>query len=326
MPDFILTFLKTALHVLIFPGLLFVAIGGLLLAGIDRKVLARMQRRIGPPIVQPFFDFFKLMGKETIIPNAARPAIYKAAPLIGTASLAIMMLFFPLFGHQAAWGSTADLIVILYLMTIPAVAIIVGGSASGSPFAGIGISREMVTMMAYELPLVLVFLAAAKKVGGTSLVFSLDSITAWQQANGCLLFHWAMIPAALALLLVIPAEVGTQPFDVAEAETEICEGPLIEYSGAPLAMYKLNTAMKMFVMTALFTVLFLGGINLGGGVLGWVLGGLLLFAICAVLTILCMTLIHAVTARLKVEHLFKFYWTVVAGLALVSLVLVWFGL
>ena len=143
-----------------------------------------------------------------------------------------------------------------------------------------------------------------------------------------------MIPAALAMLLVIPAEVGTQPFDVAEAETEICEGPLIEYSGAPLGLFKLNTAMKMFVMTALFCVLFLNGFAVSitlpavwlGKILTILVNALILFAICLVITLLCMTLIHAVTARLKIEHLFKFYWTVVAGLALVSLILVWCGL
>ena len=130
------------------------------------------------------------------------------------------------------------------------------------------------------------------------------------------------MPAAIAMMLVIPAEVGTQPFDVAEAETEICEGPLIEYSGAPLGLFKLNTAMKMLIMTALFTALFLGG--LGTGIVA--LNALILVAVCIVLTVLCMTTIHAVTARLKIEHLFKFYWTIVVGLAALSLVLVWFGL
>ena len=64
--------------------------------------------------------------------------------------------------------------------------------------------------------------------------------------------HWSMIPAAIAMLLVIPSEVGSHPFDVAEAETEICEGPLVEYSGALLGVYKLNHAIKMFILTALF--------------------------------------------------------------------------
>ena len=309
------------LYILIFTGILFVAVIGLLLAGIDRKILARMQKRVGPPLIQPFYDFFKLMGKETIIPHAANKAAYLAAPVIGFVSLVVMMLFIPVFGFSAFSGK-ADLIVILYLLTIPAVSLIIGGSASGSPYAGIGISREMVTMMAYELPLVIVLLAVAKKVGGDSLCFSLQEIVAWQSANGLIISKWALIPAALAMLLVIPAEVGTQPFDVAEAETEICEGPLVEYSGAPLAVFKLNTAIKMFIMTALFTSLFLGGISTG--IIALDAG--IFVAICAVLTIICMTLVHAITARLKIEHLFKFYWTIVAGLALISLILVWIGL
>ena len=316
-----MTVLQNLFYLLVFPGLLFVTVVGLLLAGIDRKVLARMQKRVGPPIIQPFYDFFKLMGKETIIPHAANRTVFLAAPVVGFVSLVVLMLFIPVFGFSAFSGK-ADLIVVLYLLTIPAVAMIVGGSASGSPYAGIGISREMVTMIAYELPLIVILLSVAKRVGGDSLCFSLQEIVEWQQQNGCILFHWSMIPAALAMLLIIPAEVGTQPFDVAEAETEICEGPLIEYSGAPLGLFKLNTAMKMLIMTALFTALFLGG--LGTGIVA--LNALILVAVCIVLTVLCMTTIHAVTARLKIEHLFKFYWTIVVGLAALSLVLVWLGL
>ena len=313
--------LMSLFHILVFPGFLFVAVIGLLLAGIDRKVLARMQKRIGPPIVQPFYDFFKLLGKETIVPHAANRRVYLAAPVIGLVSLVVLATFIPVFSFSAFSGN-ADLIVVLYLLTMASVALIIGGSASGSPFAGIGISREMVAMMAYELPLVIVLLSVAKKVGGDSLCFSLQQIVEWQANNGSALFHWSLIPAALAMLLVIPAEVGTQPFDVAEAETEICEGPLVEYSGAPLGVFKLNTAMKMFIMTSLFTALFLGGIDTGIVALNAVI----LVAICIVLTLLCMTLIHAICARLKIEHLFKFYWTVVAGLASLSLILVWFGL
>jgi len=177
--------------------------------------------------------------------------------------------------------------------------------------------------MSYELPFVMILLAVAKKAGGAAgMTFSMDAITAFQRANGSFLFTWSMIPAAIAFLLVIPAEVGMQPFDVAEAETEICEGPLIEYSGAALGLFKLGTAMKMLIMTGLFTALFLGGVSTG--MIG--LDIILFVIICIVLTVLCMTTVHAVTARLKIEHLFKFFWTFVAGLALVSLVLVWCGL
>ena len=243
--------------------------------------------------------------------------MYLWAPVVGMVSLAVTMLFIPICGFSAFSG-TADLLVVLYLLTIPAVCLIVGGSASGSPFAGVGISREMVAMMSYELPLVLVLLSVARQVGSLSL----QDIAAYQAANGCLLFHWSMIPAALAMLLVIPAEAGCHPFDVAEAETEICEGPLAENSGAPLGVFKLNHAMKLFVLTALFCALFLGGITSGIAPVDV----LIVFALCAVVMIVCVTLLHGICARLRVEQVFKFYWTVVTGLALVSLILAWFGL
>ena len=327
MVEMILDSLSKAVYILIFPGMLFASIVGLLLAGLDRKVLARMQRRKGPPILQPVYDFLKLMGKETIIPHAANKWAFLGAPILGFVSLIVIMFFLPLCGYRFAFGAAAiegDLIIILYLLTIPAVAMIIGGSASGSPFAGIGISREMVAMMAYELPLVIILLAVGKEAGGDAFSFSLVNIVDVQ--NGALPFiaNWKLIPAALAMLLVIPAEVGTQPFDVAEAETEICEGPLVEYSGAPLAMFKLNTAVKMFIMTALFSVLFFGGVNFGiDAWYGYVLNFGVLLAACAGITLLCMTLIHAITARLKIEHMFKFYWTFVTALASISLILVW---
>ena len=313
-------YLKILFNILVFPGCLFVGAMGLLLSGIDRKVLARMQKRVGPPIIQPLYDFLKLLGKETIVPKAANRKVFLGAPVVGFAALVVTAALIPVLGYRAFEGS-ADLIVLLYLLTSPAVALIIGGSSSGNPYAGIGISREMVTMMSYELPLICIFLAVAKKVGGSTLCFSLSQIAAYQQANGSLIGCVSLIPAAAAMLLVIPAEVGTQPFDVAEAETEILEGPLIEYSGAPLAVFKLNTSMKMYIMTALFSALFLGGLATGVTALDVLIQVLL----CIALTLICMTTIHAVTARLKIEHLFKFYWTVVAGLAALSLVLVWLG-
>ena len=147
-------------YILIFPGFLFCFLAGMLLSGIDRKLVARMQKRVGPPILQPFYDFFKLMGKETIVPAAASRTVFLMAPLVGLAALVVIQLFIPIFSFQAFSG-VADVIVILYLLLIPALAIIMGGAASGSPYAGVGLSREMVTVIACELPLVLVLLAPA---------------------------------------------------------------------------------------------------------------------------------------------------------------------
>lgn len=310
--------------ILIFPGFLFCFFCGMLLCGIERKAVARMQKRIGPPVLQPWYDFFKLCGKETIVPAAANKIVFLLAPVIGLTALVVIQLFIPVYGFTAFSGQ-ADIIVILYLLLVPALAEIFGAAASGSPYAGVGLSREMVTVISCELPLVLVLLAVGKAVGdavGTGVCFSLQTIAEYQMENGSLITRFSMIPAAAALLLVIPGELGTHPFDVAEAETEICEGMLAEYSGPPLAIYKLTHAVKFLTMTSLFAALFLGGI--GTGIM--TADALIILGIGAVITVCVVALANAAAARLKVEQLFKFYWTFVSGLAALSLILAWFGL
>ncbi|MBQ2960502.1 MAG: NADH-quinone oxidoreductase subunit H [Oscillospiraceae bacterium] len=311
-------------YILIFPGFLFCFLIGMLLCGIDRKLVARMQKRVGPPILQPFYDFFKLMGKETIIPAQANRTVFLVAPLFGLAALVVIQMFIPIFSFSAFSGM-ADIIVILYLLLIPALSAIMGAAATGSPYAGVGLSREMVVIISCELPLVMVLLAVAKTVGdalGVGLCFSLSDIAAYQAVNGSLITKLSMIPAALAFMMVIPGETGNHPFDAAEAETELCEGMLAEYSGAPLGVYKLSHAIKMLTLTSLFVALFLGG--LGTGIV--ILDAIIMVVICVVLTAVCISLVHAITARLKIEQIFKYYWTVVSGLALISLVLAWYGL
>jgi len=320
----LITVLKYLGYILVFPGFLFCFMCGMLLCGIDRKLVAKMQKRVGPPILQPFYDFFKLCGKETIVPAAASKTVFLAAPLVGLAALVVIQLFIPIFNFSAFSGM-ADIIVILYLLLIPALATILGGAASGSPYAGVGLSREMVTIISCELPLVLVLLAVGKTVGnamGTGLSFSFSDIAAYQAAHGSLILKASMIPAAVAMLMVIPGETGNHPFDAAEAETEICEGLLAEYSGAPLGVFKLSHAIKMLTLTSMFVALFLGGI--GTGII--VLDALIMFVLCVVITAVSISLVHAVTARLKIEQIFKYYWTVVSALALLSLVLAWYGL
>ena len=325
-----MTFLINLVQLLIFPGLLFCVVFGVLMAGIDRKLVARMQRRVGPPILQPWYDFVKCCAKETIIPRCAKKAIFIGAPYLGLACLIVIALFIPVGSYGSAFTAGADLVVILYLLTIAGVTLIIGASSTGAPYAGVGLSREMVAMISYELPFVLVLLAVGRVAGadsGLGCTFSLSTIAAYQAANGPLIAHWALIPAAIAMLLVIPCEVGSHPFDIAEAETEICEGALAEYSGHPLGVFRLSHYVKMYIMTALFCAMFLGGITVGlAGTVGVVVDVLIFLVLCGVVSFICMTLPHAVCARLRVEQVFKFYWTVVAGLAALSLVMVWAGL
>lgn len=318
--------LKELFYVLIFPGVLFSSFFGFLLLGIDRKVVARMQRRIGPPILQPFYDFFKLIGKERIIPSNAARRTFIYAPIIGVISVITVALFIPVNQFNTIFNNYADLIVILYLLAIPALSIIIGGAASGSPYAGIGVSREVVLMLAYELPLVIILITVGFNVGkltGGIATFSLTDIINYQLNSKPLITSWRLIPAALAFLMIIPCEVGTTPFDIAEAETEICEGPLVEYGGAPLAIYKLMQGIKIFIMISLFISLFASGIlpvNLTANIIINLIWQILLIIFILIIVI---SFLRAITARIRIEQAFKFYWTYPTLLSIISLILVW---
>lgn len=313
-------------NVLIFPGLLFCFCLGLLLLGVDRKIVARMQKRIGPPITQPFYDFFKLVGKERIIPGAASRKAYLLAPAIGLIAVISISLFIPINGFKTVFNNYADIVVIVYLLSIPALAIIVGGASSGSPYAGIGASREVVLLLGYELPLVITMLTVGWNVGkmtGTAMTFSLANIVGYQMQNGPSLLSWRLIPAAIAFLMIIPCEIGTTPFDIAEAETEICEGPFVEYGGLSYALYNLTKGIKMFIMASLFIALFASGIIPSGIAGGTILGIIWHIIFVTLLLIIVISLVRATTARIRVEQAFKFYWTYPTLLSVLSLILVW---
>ena len=298
-------------YLILFPGFIFTIIMGLLISGIDRKIVSRMQRRRGPKIIQPFYDIVKLIGKDTIVPRNASSRLFIIAPIIALVSICIVPILFPIYNHVTLFEGTADIVVIIYLLIIPSVAMIVGGIASGSPFASIGISREVVSMIAYELPLITSVLAVCKKAGmisGEGVIYSIS-----------------LLPAAIAFLMILPAKIGSSPFDVAEAETELCEGPLVEYSGLQLGLFKLTHKIKAYVITALFVVLFLGGIGISNTNF-FLLNTLIRIVLSIVISILFLSVVRGVMGRYKSNQMFKFYWIVPTILALLSYILVSFHL
>lgn len=322
--------LKILFYILIFPGGIFTIAISLLLAGIDRKLVARMQLRQGPPLLQPLFDTFKLFGKEVIVPKNANRKTFLLAPIVGLVCILIIPIFIPVFTKIFS-SASADVIVIIYLLTIPAVALVIGGSSSASFFGGIGSSREVVTMIAYELPMVMSILSVCKKAGevmGVGTVYSMAGLELFQITKGIAILNPALIPAAIAFLMVIPAEVGVVPFDMAEAETEICEGPLAEYSGIYLSLYKLTSNIKAYVMSGLFVALFLGGRGLQIFEIDWiniVINIILFILLVFIVMFISVTLVRSICGRLKINQGLKFYWTVPSLLSVISLILVFIG-
>jgi Formate hydrogenlyase subunit 4 len=144
---------------------LFGIIAGLFLMGVDRICAARMQMRQGPPLTQPFTDIRKLLCKDSVVPANAIPSLFNAAPIVAFASAVTVLFYLPLGSILPVGtplpmiGEYGDLILIMYLLTVPALAMVAGGFASGSPYASVGAQREMVTMIAYEFPLAIAIVA-----------------------------------------------------------------------------------------------------------------------------------------------------------------------
>ena len=308
------------LHLLIFPGGVFALAFGLFIKGLDRKVEARLQRRIGPPLVQPFYDIVKLCTKETTIPNTANRNVFLIAPLLGFVGMAVCVTLLPVPGVYEGLANMGDMLVMFYLLAIPAISLMIAGSSSSSPYGTLGFSREMTMMFAYEIPLLLTILAVAMLVGGEGgPEFSLKKVVAFQEEYGSLGFMPLMWPALLAYIAYLPGAIGTPPFDIAEAETELLEGPLLEYSGPPLAFFILASALKAVVVTGLGVVVFFPG-TLGDSTIV----NLVWFIVkCLLLYTVAVTVVKAATGRFRVDQALKFYLMVPTPLALISLMLAW---
>lgn len=317
--------LLAILHMCIFPGGAFALLIGFFYKGLDRRVEARLQRRVGPPLIQPWLDTAKLLTKETLIPDTACKPAFLLAPVVGFTGMAVCAAFIPISGVFGGLSNMGDLLVIFYLLPIPAIAIMLGGSASSSPFGAMGFSREMLMMLAYETPLLMILLTVAIMVGkGLSggdwgAEFSLLKIVSWQQEHGSFGLNPAMIPALAAYLIFLPGTMGVPPFDIAEAETEILEGPLLEYGGPLLALFQVTSALKTFVVLGLGVAMFFPG-TLGSW---WPVNLLWFLFKCLVLMLCSLTLVKAATGRYRIDQAFRFYVTVPTALALSSLVLVW---
>jgi len=307
-------------------GILF----GLIYKGIDRKISAHMQGRIGPPIRQPFRDVVKLFEKENIIPDHAIPWLFNLIPLIGLIATISILLYLPLGGFAPLFASEGDLIVILYLLIIPSLALVIGGFSSGSPYAIIGAQREMATMIAYEFPLAILIITVAWNLlqKGTTTVFSFSTIAAapvWNQVAGPLGFIGFAI-LLFVLLLVTPAELSKIPFDSSEAETELAGGLLVEYSGRNLAMYYLIDGVKTVVMASIIVALFfpynLSAFLSLGNYTGIIIDFLFYLLKVFIVILFSVTLIRVAIARLKIDQIVYTYWIPLTLASLVGLILV----
>lgn len=300
----------------IFPGLLFSGITGALLSWFDRKITARVQFRKGPPILQPFYDFFKLLlVKETIIPKNGSPFIFLLAPVFSVfgATMAGVFILLPLLNITS--GFRGDIIVIFYLLTIPSFSYIIGALASGNPLAAVGGSREMKLILSYELTFLLVIAGVIMKCGQQT---DLNSIIMTQRASGPFIGSISGVLLFIAGIFCIQAKLAFVPFDMPEAEAEITEGIFIEYSGPAYAMVRLAKHIMLFILPSFLIAILMNGIRLDGVHLLWSI--LKIFGI-----VLLITLIRNTNPRIRIRQAVKFFLIWMNLLAVIAIVLIAFG-
>lgn len=274
---------------LIWPGLLSAALLGWFYMWLSRKLTARLQGRQGPPFYQPFFDFIKLMGKTPIVPTGVNARLFYALPLVSLISVVFAVAMIPVPGNPIR-AFPGDLIVLLYLLEMPALCEIIAGYSTRSLYGQVSAAREALLSLGYNLPFLAAVIALAMQAGS----FSISELAG--QPIG-----WIHVIAAVAFALAIPARLKTNPFSIPNAEQELVGGAHTEYNGPPLALFELAHGIELVALVALFAVLFLPPVNN-------IVLGIGLYLLTSVITVSATALLAAATARVKVNQAFQFYW------------------
>jgi NADH-quinone oxidoreductase subunit H len=311
---------KTLLYLLVYPGIIFLFVYSTFCEWFDRKVYARLQNRMGPThtgrwgILQPVADFFKLMAKEDVVPDQADKPLFNLLPIVGLAIVGTAGLLLPVWHYdltQSGFNSfSGDIIVILYLLSLPTLIFFLAGWSSTNYFSTIGGTRVLTMLFGYEVPLFMAVLSPAILANS----WRLAEIAAFYQKK-----PWLILPNLLGFviaLICVQAKLERTPFDIPHAETEIVGGTFTEYSGKKLAFFRLMTDIELVVSSGLVAAVFLGGFP--GGL--WL--GLLNFVVKTLFVIFFLSLLRALTSRIRVDQVVSFAWKYLAPLAVLQLLIV----
>ncbi len=222
-----------------------------LYSGFARVMRAKMHSRKGPPVLQNYLDIVKLMKRQEVVSEQAG-LVFRITPYLSLACMLLASLLVPLLATQPPLGIAGDLILVVYLFALPRFFFALAGLDSGSTFGGIGARRELLVSALIEPALLLVVFVIALLAGSTNL-----GIISNKVATGGLPYSMGFWLSLVAFAFATFIEMGKLPFDMAEAEQELQEGPLSEYSGRSLAIMKWGIYLKQLVLVALFLGLFL---------------------------------------------------------------------
>ncbi len=217
-----------------------------------RKLAARLQRRIGPPLLQPLYDIVKLYGKQTQISHGL---IHDIGIIMAVGGYVAAETLLPMPGLNGI-AAQADLLTLTYVMMVPSLGLALGVGQCANPNGSIGISRALTAMLAYDIPFVIVVFGVAYHFGTTNLV---DIIRLQQEAG---FSGWGAVQMpllALAGLFALQGMLGKQPLELYVAPAEIATGPMVEMSGKYLGGLFVMQCFQLYTASVLYVTLFLGG-------------------------------------------------------------------
>lgn len=297
-------------NIFIFPGILFLITMSFIAEFYDRKLYAVFQNRVGPPWYQPVADFIKLISKEDIIPEEADPAVFKLMPIFSITAVVTAFFYIPVWSTKALFSFSGDIIVVLYLLTIPTLTLFLGGWYSRSVYATIGAMRSLIQLFAYEIPLLASILASALLAD----TWSLSEMAVFYSRHPWL---WlANIIGFVISALTLMGKLEKGPFDIPEAETEIVAGTLTEYSGKLLGFFRLAMNMEMIVGSSLLAAVFLPfGLKSGPA------AGFALYILKIFLVVSMISLFRTVFARLRIDQMIRLCWKYIAPFAFLQIII-----
>jgi NADH-quinone oxidoreductase subunit H len=298
-------------------------IGGVAIINIwiERRVVGRMQSRLGPNrvgpfgLLQPIADAIKLMQKEVLQPKAADALVFTAAPIAFTIPGIAVLAVIPWGRNMTLADLDVGIVYIFAMSSLAALAVFIGGYGSNNKYALFGSMRVIAMLVTYEIPIVLSLLGIVLLTG----TMSLSEIALWQED------HWVLLVMLQPLAFIIyfmssSAELNRTPADLAEAESEIAGGYHVEYSGMKFGLYYAAELINAVATSAIIATLFLGAwwsYKLEEIVPGWMI---FIGKIYTVYFLFIWT--RGTLPRFRIDQLLAFAWKWMTPMALINIVLV----
>jgi len=307
----------TLFKLLIFPGLIYVSIVALIAEWVERKLVARIQVRVGPfyvggweGLLQPIADLFKLITKEIIIPKHADKNIFILSPVLAFIVGALPIIVIPYSPTYVIWDYQFGLLLYFAILAFYPLVVLLAAWSSNNKYSFIGGLRALYQQASYEVPLFLAALPAVMLAGS----FSLTAIASAQAKVWFILFAPL---SAIVFFAGMMAELERIPFDMPEADSELVSGWTTEYSGIAWGLFQFGAYVKLLAYSGFFVTIFLGGWQ-GPAILPPLFWSLLKVSI----VVLILLSVRGFFPRIRIDQLVRAGWGRLIPICILNIVII----